>query len=261
MLIRDLPGANGIKFGNLWLKSRNIEAIASRCCRMVLFEADNPELPLGRTGASTLVRFGGRRFVVMTRHELGLKRGAEPQIEILNTIRVAGGGEVLKNIPLTRCIFEDSNPDEEYHDILIFEVASGWNCPCQEDRYFFSIRGFSQLERAASLVYGCPNLPEVMGEYIDAHAEGEVGTIHQKTAVENCTYARGFRSHAAHYRRYDGVSDSVGDGFSGGPVFSLVDRGDGFEVLLDGIVVRAGKGHVHIVDADYLEKILAHSAS
>ena len=47
------------------------------------------------------------------------------------------------------------------------------------------------------------------------------------------------------------------DGYSGGAVFSLIGDLGNFELVLDGIIVRGGSEHIHIVDADYLVQIIS----
>lgn len=126
MLITEYPGANAIKFGQLYLKPSSLEETITHCCRMVLHEDDDRTLPLGRAGSATLVRYAGINYVIATRHEFSIAPGASPSRKILETIRIASGSDRLTNIPLKTCIFETSNPDQEYHDIIVFEAADNW---------------------------------------------------------------------------------------------------------------------------------------
>ena len=118
MWIAGLPAANAVKVGGLILKPSSVADWLTGCCRLVLHEADDPALPLGRSGSATLVRYGGTDFVVTTRHQPGLKPGVVPPKAVLETIRISSGNAQLSNIPIGKCVYEEANPDQEYHDIL-----------------------------------------------------------------------------------------------------------------------------------------------
>jgi hypothetical protein len=49
------------------------------------------------------------------------------------------------------------------------------------------------------------------------------------------------------------------DGFSGGSTFSMIGEVGSFEVVFDGIIVRAGNGSLYVVDADFLMRIVEDS--
>lgn len=193
----------------------------------------------------------------MTRHQLNIQPNEPPDKVILDTIRVASGNGNLTNIPTQNCIFETSNSDQEYHDLLFFEVADGWVNRHLELPYFAKLEGFVDCPREVSRLYGCPFLPVVMEEYLETFEVGTVGTIHLKTVLAGCEYNASYRSSAEYYRHYLGgpIKYNV-DGISGGPLYSLIERSGGFEFVLDGIIVCAGKGNVYIVDADYMVKVL-----
>lgn len=261
MLITDLPINNSIKIGRLWHKPRDIEEFITLSCRLMLFEASDKGLPLGRGGSATLIRFRGKDYVIATRHQLGIKPGEPMPIDRVETIRVASGSEgILSNIPLQRVVFEHSNPDEEFHDLLIFETADEWEHRSRESPYFFELEPFSTRQRVQSYMVGYPSLDVVMGEYLETFEPEKHGTIHIKRAIVGCNLDPEFRTNVRHYRRYNFLDErEVVDGFSGGAVFSLVGELGDHAVVLDGIVVRAGKDHVHIVDADYLVEALSRT--
>lgn len=258
MLLSELPRANGIKFNDLILKPRGIEAIVSRSCRLVLLESNTDRtLPLGRTGTCTLLKNRQRRFVVMTRHQLGLQPNVAPDLDVLETVRVASGQGQLRNIPLGNCIFETSNSDQEFHDLLFFEVSGDWIGANLDAPYFVSVNGFNSGKRHLSRVFGCPVLPVVMGEYLENFGSETEARIHIKTSFAACQFDEDFQSTTPYYRHYLGGPEQYpADGISGGAMFSVVDGYDGYEMVLDGIVVRAGNGHVYVVDADYIELVL-----
>lgn len=253
MLIRDLPALNAIKIGRLYHKSRDIEETITMSCRMVLFEASDKSVPLGRGGSATLLRHRGTDYIVATRHQLGIKAGAPLPISILDTIRISTGEGVLSNIPVKRVVFETDNPDEEFHDVLIFEAADEWKHQHRDRPYFFELAPFSKRQRARSFLVGYPSLDVVMDEYLADFQPAQPGTVHIKRAIVDCDLDPTFRTHVQHYRRYRfSQAWDVVDGYSGGAVFSLVGALGDHEIVLDGIVVRAGADCLHIVDADYL---------
>ncbi len=148
MLISELPSTNAVKFGNLYYKPKDFNKTISKTCRMVLLEADNPELPLGRSGSSTLIRYCGKRYVVLTRHQLNIQGGEIPDTQLLDTIRIVSGHENLVSIPLNNCIFETSNSDQEYHDLLFFEVNEQWANQHLDAPYFVPVSSFSKKKES-----------------------------------------------------------------------------------------------------------------
>src|SRR3954469_10494572 len=142
MLIRDYPSVNTVKVGRLYLKPGGVFETVTHCCRMVLYEADDPIFPLGRAGSATLVRYANVNYVITTRHQFNIRSGNLPRLDILDTIRISSGIGRLSNIPLQNCVYETSNPDQEYHDILIFKAADRWGTQSLDNPYFFPIAPF-----------------------------------------------------------------------------------------------------------------------
>ena len=258
MLIRDYPSVNAIKVGRLYLKPGDVYSTITHCCRMVLHEADDRGLPLGRAGSSTLVRYAGDNYVVSTRHQLGIRSGNEPPKDILDTIRISSGAGRLTNIPLKHCIYEISNPDQEYHDLLVFGVADTWKNQCADNPFFFPLAPFSRTKRVKSFLVGYPTVNGVMDEYLETFSPKQVGEIHIKRAIADCDIDLKYVSSADYFKRYLHTKHRpTVDGYSGGAVFSLIGELESLEIVLDGIVVRAGARHIYIVDVDYLIKTIS----
>jgi hypothetical protein len=254
--IGDLPSQNAIKSGTIYLKPGAVEEHISRSVRMVVLEDNsNPEY-VGRRGTCTLLRRDQNRFIVCTRHQLGIESGISPSSYILGTLRFTSlnNAEFLTNIPVVNCIFETGNSDQEYHDLLIFRVQESWGGISQEAPYFYPLEHFHcKTKRKYSWVTGCPTS--------ESHFEyGTQKKAEIRTVILNCTFDTSFSSKNEHYRRYK--YDQPGremDGLSGGSIFSMKGDAGDFEVVFDGIVVRAGQGHIHIVDADYLMRVVEDS--
>lgn len=254
MLLCDLPSMNAIKVGSLFYKPRDIESIIAKSCRMVLFESDDRSLPLGRGGSATLIRHRGIEYVTATRHQLGISAGKPLPTCLLDTIRVASTGEdALSNVPLKSVRFETSNPDEEFHDLLFFKVGDEWENQNRDRPTFFNLASFTNSHRHKSFVLGYPHFDAVMEEYLADCDPSQPRTIHMKQVLCDCRLDEDFKSHARYYRSYKlSHAPEVVDGFSGGAVFSLIGELGSHEIVLDGIVVRAGKDRLQIVDADYI---------
>lgn len=257
MLIRELPAASAIKFGNLYHKANTIEQVVSRSCRMVLLEAENPEVPLGRTGSSTLAKFNDCRFVILTRHELGIRAGEVPCTKILDSIRIATSDLNLRNIPLSSCFYETSHKNEEYHDLLFFEVAENFDGINLDAPYFLDVGATGLGDRKATWVFGCPTLPEVMSDYLEAFEGARDGPIRMKTVVSNCELDPNYVSHADGFISYSGGPQVYGfDGFSGGPLVSLFNDNGKYEMIFDGVVTRGGNGKIYGVGADKIRSMI-----
>ncbi|MBL4600373.1 MAG: hypothetical protein JKX93_15535 [Rhizobiaceae bacterium] len=257
-MIEDLPSTQAIEVGRLFLKPKSVNEIIMRVCRTLLLEAKDTSLQLGRAGSATLVRYKNKNFILITRHQLGLDSGQSPPRDILETLRITSSQKnYLGTIPIQECIFEISNSEEEFHDILVFEVATNWQNQSMDAPFFYPIEPFSNLDRHLSFLIGCPMSAEVMRDYTDAHICGDVGEIHLETVLFNCELDQGFKSNAAYYKRYTTSADlPTMDGYSGGAVFSLVGNMNNWKMMLDGIVLRGGNKFIHIIDSNYLSKIL-----
>ena len=258
MLLGSLPEQNSVKFGNLFLKPGNVSEVASESCRLVLMEADDPTFPMGFAGSSTLIRFRDRKYIALTRHQLSIPPGEEPNPDTLDALRIVTADETVSNIPVQKCRFETSNSDEEFHDLLFFEVADGWDRHNFEAPFFVPVRDFGTAEREISYVFGHPSDQGIMSDYIESHLRGRVGSINIKILVADCRLDTEFRSRLQHYRRYTGGPKNYNyDGLSGGPVFSLVKSVDGYEFVFDGITVRGGNGSIYTVDSTYIANALS----
>lgn len=257
MRVTDLPSLNSIKVGNLFLKPSAIEDYLSRCSRMVLRESQDRNLPMWRCGSATLLRFAGINYVVMTRHQLGVPRGETPDKTALETVRIAAGMERLSNILLEHCVFETGHRDEEYHDLIFFKTAQNWKTKTADAPYFFPLTAFSLQPRQMGRLVGYPSLDGVIDGYHERFGIEPVGEINIKRSIMDCEIDPTFKSNAFHYRRYSHHHPgAVMDGYSGGAVFSMIGDVGNYEIVFDGIVVRAGESDVYIIDADYLVTVL-----
>lgn len=258
MLITDLPAINSIKVGRFFLKPTEYKEYLARTVRLTLHEADDKSCPLWRSGSATLLRYKNRKFIAAARHSLNIEPGEALDIEKLNTVRFCSIGDDLGNIPVKSCIFEKSNKDQEFHDLLVFEVGDDWSNRTQDEPYFFQVRPFWRSSRITSIMIGYPVIDGAMDEYYDFHGSGQIGEINITCAMSDCELDEAFTSSADNYRHFRRKTSRrfPADGHSGGAVFSLVGGAGAWEVVLDGIVLRAGEDDAYIVDADFLIQVL-----
>jgi hypothetical protein len=263
MYVVDLPRLNSVKIGSLYLKPSVAEDWMTRSCRMVLGECADRSLPLFRRGSSTLVKFRSKDYVVFTRHQLDIPRGKAPDDDVLNTVRVSSAYEDhLRNIPLQNCFFDIGNPDEEFHDLFICHAAAHWRSKTIDAPHFFQIEPFAQTERHISWIVGYPTIDGVIDEYHETFEPGVPGTINMKRVLMDCRLDHTFKSSASYYRRYTHTREGATmDGFSGGAVFSLIGNLDDLQIVLDGIVVRAGQKDIYVVDSNFLTTALMKAAA
>lgn len=251
MLIVDLPEQNAVKIGKLYFKPKNIEPQIARSVRLLVLEdKDNPNF-LGRSGSCSMLQHGSTNLVACNRHQIGLAAGKIPDLRQLEALRFTSFNDPtsLTNIPVENCIFETTNEDQEYHDLLVFRVQETWDGLAREAPYFFPLKKFeSKSKRVSSWFVGCPSS--------ETNMEYEPQKIDIKTVISSCSFDSQFRSCNEHFRRfsYDNGDRSM-DGFSGGSVFSMIGDIGSFEVVFDGIIVRAGQGFLYIIDADYLGRV------
>jgi hypothetical protein len=138
------------------------------------------------------------------------------------------------------------------------EKLSGRTLRTQEAPYFFPVQKFTYENRHASFFIGCPT----SAGFIDY----EPTRLHIVTRFSDCSFDPSFQTTNKHFQRFaydtvgkDGTSREV-DGLSGGAVYSLVGETGHWEIVLDGIIVRAGNGHLHIIDSDYLIRFAFQSS-
>ena len=251
---------NAVKIGKIYFKPSSVIDTISRCCRMIILENEKQSDPLWRSGSATLIRYAGKRYVVATRHELGITRGCDVPKDIVDTVRISTGTDVLSNIPVKACIYETDNPDEEYHDIIIFSLVDEWDTMTADSPFFSELLPFSQCDRNISLMAGYPTIPVVMNEYHDGFYDGRIAPINLKRCVYYCDIDHSSHANIPHFRTYNIRHNQYGvDGFSGGAMFSMIGDVRRYEIVLDGIIVRGGSGLAHIVDVDYLIAALSSS--
>jgi hypothetical protein len=118
--INELPLHNSVRVGELCYPAKNLEGVAAKSVRLLTLEYGEY---VGFRGSCTLVKFRGRKFAVATRHQIGIPSGFEfgdKEIESVRITAIRNG--MLDNILVDQCIFEESNPDQEYHDLLVFSM-------------------------------------------------------------------------------------------------------------------------------------------
>jgi hypothetical protein len=247
MFLTQLPTENAIRVGNWLHKPSAVNQLLARSVKLVVHEVTADQGYLSHTGSCTLLAYRGRPFIVATRHQLGIPAGVKPDTEYFDMLRFSRtSGDHLGNIPVDACAFETTNCEEVYHDLLFFKVHASWNELSAERPYFFPINTFTDGDRRISYFYGHPSSRNVISYDPSLHA-------HVATALIDGYLDRDFTSQAEYYRRYRYErSDYEVDGFSGGAAFSLIESPIGWQIVLDGIIVRAGNGYLHIVDSTFL---------
>jgi hypothetical protein len=170
-----------------------------------------------------------------------------PDSDYFDTLRFSSSsGDRLRNIPVDACAFETTRSEEAFHDLLFFKVHTGWSELSAERPYFFPVDVFADADRRISYFYGHPSSRSIISYDPSLHA-------HVVTALIDGHLDQDFTSNAEYYRRYRyEQTDYEVDGFSGGPAFSLIKSPSEWQIVLDGIIVRAGNGYLHIVDSTFL---------
>ena len=246
MYVADLPLHNSIKVGDIYLPPKNIEAFVSRSVRLLTFEVDQC---VSFFGSCTLFQWKGQKFAVATRHQLEIPRGFEFSEENLKYVRIAATENgMLANVLVDACTFEKANPDQEFHDLVIFHVAADNVQTTAQPFSYFPIFEIRKYKYFFSFCVGYPTFQNSM-DYDTKHLKAVC-------AIMNCKLDQEYRSSADYFERYIGNDvDFDFDGFSGGAVFSLLQNSNGYEIGLSGIIVRAGRGQVYIVSSDFLRTI------
>ncbi|MFZ5617304.1 MAG: hypothetical protein ACOZAA_08290 [Pseudomonadota bacterium] len=243
MFIRELPAANSVKVRQLFVKAGSIGEAAAVSVRMIALEDEGI---IGRSGSCTLIKAGCKRFVVATRHSLQIPRNLPITSEMVRHVRFSTQKNgYIKNIVTDAVTFERVNPDEEFHDLLLFHVADDSDQDVDDGYAFYPLTDFKDRLRKASMMIGHPTVEGVMN-YDPNH-------IRLKTYVGDCKFDPDYQSSAQHLTRflYEEKTLHV-DGLSGGAVFSLVGEMGSWELALDGVIVRGGNGGLYVIDRRFL---------
>ncbi len=247
-LIFNLPALGAVKIGNLHFKhNSDIERTIAQSVRPVNLEYVGLTEYIGIKGSCTLLRSGKECFVACSRHQLKIPRGVQFDFSVLEHVRFASfvDDQHLTNVPVDNLLYVTNNPDEEFHDVLLFHVSSNWRDLHQERRHFFPIKKFVLCPREISWAVGYPTQHnrftyepqklEAVSQMIQCAFDGE-----HRTAVKN-------------FKRYSIMNKHLElDGLSGGAVFSLVGELENFEIVFDGLIVRAGNGNAYVIDSSFL---------
>ena len=246
MLIRDLPSYSNIKAGRWFLPPAAINEFCAKSVRMILMESREHPDYLGRSGSCTLLNIKGRRVVAATVHSIASQYLRF--VDAVHAIRFHSTNDgVLTNLPVDHLRQVTSNFEEEYADIAIFDLAES-HLPNSKDRpAFFPCIGFDPRYRIATNVYGYPMYDDVM--------KYEPLQVDMIQCVLGADFDTEYKSRALHFRRYITRNPiPIADGLSGGAVFSLVGNFGNYEMVFDGVIVRAGGNYVYVVDADFIVK-------
>ena len=253
--LTELPAHNAVRIGALYHKRTVLTSLLAKSVRLVAHEVLHDGTSyFGKAGSCTLVSYRGRGYVVTTRHQLQVAACVVPLESQLATLRFATTeGGFLKNIPVNLIIHENSNPNEEYHDLLFFGVDEHWLQYSADHPYFLPLEGFSNETRRISFFYGHP-LARNEFQYEPLHAFVRIAHI-------DGNLDRTYRPNAEYLHRYTCTrGDYDVNGFSGGAAFSLLGDADcGWSVVFDGVIVRGGNGYLYVVGADYIARALAIS--
>lgn len=182
------------------------------------------------------------RFAVTANHCLGDFDLAQ--------VRIFSGDNPTNNMPLNSYFYVKDQPDEEIDDIAVFRIDgpplsnSGVN--------FFNLTSNSSVsfERLTSVIVGFPRREGDM-DYDNPH-------IKANCLISPCKVDPKGVSGVKHYKRacFTPHLKSHPDGISGGAVFSIVGGIGNFDVVFEGIILRANEKYVHFVDREFILIIL-----
>jgi hypothetical protein len=188
---------------------------------------------------------------VTTRHAIGIPRGEYPDLFMLNSVRFGTHKEgALFNIVVDEVAFETDNPDQEYHDALIFTVAGDEHQSANDAYAHFEIGATVAAPYCCSIFVGYPSKHGRL-EY------GKLPKLKLAKMTADCVNDPGYSTNADYLRRYRILKTVPSlDGFSGGSVFSLYGEAGAFVVKWGGMIVRGGGDFLYVVDEEFFIRML-----
>ena len=249
MVLNEFLTINSVKCGKVIIPFASLNSHLCQFVRSIVVEQNDPRWAgyIGRSGSSTLVRIFGTNYICLAKHELGIEQG-------LDKVRIStGSDDKLDNITFDSVISPAGrwSEDEEFSDIMLLHAheQSPENNPNYV--YFFPVNVFDRQKIFASLIVACP----FYDNNFDVDNEtGETKCFHETTVVRDCYWEQNYKTNAKYVESftYNANAGFPENGMSGGAVFSIVETGQGLEVYLHGIIVRASSGKLKVVNSNFL---------
>lgn len=235
-----------VLYGEILVPGRQVENLLARHCSSLGVVSGMDAIPFSTPGSATTVRFRGRYFLVCTRHQL---RGATGIENVC--LMIPDGG-------LTRCITSGGAAwfegvyDGEQHEIAIFDFTE----PCTE---FPELRGlFFDFHEQHPTVPAEMIVGFVAYGYPTAFTNWDVeqGRVDLGKKRVACRFVGGGSDDAVHVLAPTTPLDFDPDGMSGGPVFCILDTGDGFALHLAGVTVTGGRERLRVIKTGAIQLLL-----
>ena len=212
---------------------------------------------VGRSGSSTLVRLNGERYICTTKHEIG--NNADYALFLDNVRVVTSENGITKNIPFDQTYVVNGHDDEEVSDLILLRVAGYEHFPQADLPYFMPLKKFDEKAVRHSVFVACP----ILSNQMHLCKDGKLEHFNWVSIMKDCNHDRNYKSYARDFDRYhyEPNTNIQENGCSGGAVYSLVQQNDHIELMLHGIILRAGNGFIYTLNYELLldfERLLAN---
>jgi hypothetical protein len=245
-----LLGLRHLEINGLHLPERHAINEARRSAVALFIETGCPEWPIGHSGTAFLYDYFGRRFCIMTRHQL--KHCPHPSRIF---VRLTNDEHLLQS----GCRFTGpASWDTSYKDIDdICVVEMPWDFPNDGRGALFFKAGPRVVNDSDPLeklfVLGFPSSMTDYGacpDYCDGIHLRQVRVVGREL-----TYDESGLHHLVLIGggKMECLCSGDFDGFSGGPVFGLSIRDQ--RITFKGLTVRAGRNNLYFIDHYFVDQI------
>lgn len=240
-----------VRVGKLWIPGRQVEKVLARYTKQIFCLTHHEDYPYSFLGSSSGVRYGGQCFMAWCRHQTIHYSPDDVTIPIDNGKILISGSQYLAVSPSA------ANEGEDYGDLCAMRYVPQNYGTGNLESEFFEIREEELWPGGtdhALFLFGFPTVLRRV-DYEPPH-------VHVTQVFMSGQYV-GPSKNAAHLHRVKllRTKDIPLDGFSGGPVYYLGKKKDGFFMGLAGIIVRGGGDYAHFIGGRFLVMMLKRAES
>ena len=208
-----------------------------------------PDYPARRGSCSLLTR-NNKFWAICTRHQLDVQFGSERTLSSDSSPLFSFADKLsnIVNVPTVRCLFAtDLETEQEYRDILIFEIELATVVEMNLEQSFFPLNHLVNSKRVQSLAIGQPS---DVGKLTYDPLEVEFANL-----ILPCEIDETFATSTRFLKRfqYSNADFNKLDGLSGGTIFSWFENG---EIHFEGTITRAGNGNIYCISQGFVAGII-----
>lgn len=253
-MLSELPLANKVKFGNYWHSVRDVPNVCAKSVRRLVTKEIGDDRFWGMCGSTTLVNWKSKDYALFTRHQISNANPQELPEDFSENYLIPSLRPTFKNLSVTGLKFPVEDIDEEYFDILAFNLNPDDKDVIRERVHFCNGLLGQKVINGSWFYVGYPNIPDSL-IYDENHER--VIDFKQSVLVKDCKFDEKYQGPDFLKRYTHSLTKYSADGLSGGAIFCLTQTQVGFEVGLDAIITRGNQNYLYGINSNFLDLLLS----